>query len=174
VKPSVRLGLRCVQEGTRRDAAAALSGDDGTSPAATANTYRAVDRRAGHIAVPALNDLPHRRSASSDGRLPHPRQEPAHEPYVLTAAAVVAAGIVIVLMSALYTSIRRSRRWSCNSASRSVRWKLPDCTSDSVRAERGQFDKRLLDFDADAQEVIMADQKRLVVDAFARYASSIR
>jgi modulator of FtsH protease HflC len=31
------------------------------------------------------------------------------------------------------------------------------------------FDKRLLDFDADAQEVIMADQKRLVVDAFARY-----
>jgi membrane protease subunit HflC len=32
-----------------------------------------------------------------------------------------------------------------------------------------RFDKRLLDFDADAQEVIMADQKRLVVDAFARY-----
>ena len=31
------------------------------------------------------------------------------------------------------------------------------------------FDRRLLDFDADAQEVIMADQKRLVVDAFARY-----
>ena len=31
------------------------------------------------------------------------------------------------------------------------------------------YDRRLLDFDADAQEVIMADQKRLVVDAFARY-----
>lgn len=31
------------------------------------------------------------------------------------------------------------------------------------------FDKRLLDFDADAQEVITSDQKRLVVDAFARY-----
>jgi membrane protease subunit HflC len=31
------------------------------------------------------------------------------------------------------------------------------------------FDKRLLDFDADAQEVIMLDQRRLVVDAFARY-----
>lgn len=31
------------------------------------------------------------------------------------------------------------------------------------------FDRRLLDFDADAQEVIMADQKRLVVDAYARY-----
>jgi membrane protease subunit HflC len=31
------------------------------------------------------------------------------------------------------------------------------------------FDRRLLDFDADAQEVIMLDQRRLVVDAFARY-----
>lgn len=31
------------------------------------------------------------------------------------------------------------------------------------------YDQRLLDFDADAQEVIALDQKRLVVDAFARY-----
>jgi modulator of FtsH protease HflC len=31
------------------------------------------------------------------------------------------------------------------------------------------FDKRLLDFDADAKEVIAADQKRLIVDAFVRY-----
>lgn len=31
------------------------------------------------------------------------------------------------------------------------------------------FDKRLLDLDAPAQEVIASDQKRLVVDAFARY-----
>jgi membrane protease subunit HflC len=31
------------------------------------------------------------------------------------------------------------------------------------------FDKRLLDYDAPAEEVIGADQKRLVVDAFARY-----
>jgi modulator of FtsH protease HflC len=30
-------------------------------------------------------------------------------------------------------------------------------------------DRRVLDFDADAQEVILGDQKRLVVDAFARY-----
>lgn len=32
-----------------------------------------------------------------------------------------------------------------------------------------RFDKRLLEFDAPAQEVIAADQKRLLVDAFARY-----
>ena len=31
------------------------------------------------------------------------------------------------------------------------------------------FDKRLLDYDAPAEEMIASDQKRLVVDAFARY-----
>ena len=31
------------------------------------------------------------------------------------------------------------------------------------------FDRRLLDFDAPAEEVIASDQKRLVVDAFSRY-----
>ena len=31
------------------------------------------------------------------------------------------------------------------------------------------FEKRLLDFDADPKEVIAADQKRLIVDAFVRY-----
>ena len=31
------------------------------------------------------------------------------------------------------------------------------------------IDKRILDLEAPAQEVIASDQKRLVVDAFARY-----
>lgn len=31
------------------------------------------------------------------------------------------------------------------------------------------YDKRLLDFDAESKEVIAADQKRLIVDAFVRY-----
>ena len=44
-----------------------------------------------------------------------------------------------------------------------LKWKIPFVQNVVY------FDKRLLDFDADAQEVIMADQKRLVVDAFARY-----
>jgi membrane protease subunit HflC len=44
-----------------------------------------------------------------------------------------------------------------------LKWKLPFLQQVIF------FDRRLLDFDADAQEVIMADQKRLVVDAFARY-----
>jgi membrane protease subunit HflC len=34
------------------------------------------------------------------------------------------------------------------------------------------FDKRLLDFDAEAQEVTLLDQRRMVVDAYARYRIS--
>lgn len=34
------------------------------------------------------------------------------------------------------------------------------------------FDHRLLDFDADAQEVTLGDQRRMVVDAYARYKIS--
>ena len=44
-----------------------------------------------------------------------------------------------------------------------LHWKIP------VFQNVVYFDKRLLDFDADPQEVILQDQKRLVVDAFARY-----
>ena len=32
-----------------------------------------------------------------------------------------------------------------------------------------QFDRRILDLQTDEQEVIASDQKRLIVDAFARY-----
>jgi membrane protease subunit HflC len=42
-------------------------------------------------------------------------------------------------------------------------WKLP--LIDSVIA----FDRRLLDFDAQGQELILGDQRRLVVDTFTRY-----
>ena len=36
------------------------------------------------------------------------------------------------------------------------------------------IDKRILDLEAPAQEIIASDQKRLVVDAFARYQSMTR
>jgi membrane protease subunit HflC len=44
-----------------------------------------------------------------------------------------------------------------------LKWKIP--VIDSVIS----IDKRILDLEAPAQEVIASDQKRLVVDAFARY-----
>ncbi|WP_149541364.1 protease modulator HflC [Siccirubricoccus phaeus] len=44
-----------------------------------------------------------------------------------------------------------------------LNWKLP--VIDSVIA----FDRRLLDYDAPGQEVILGDQRRIVVDTFTRY-----
>ena len=90
----------------------------------------------------------------------------------------IAGGVVLVLLwprSCSATrrcspSTRRSRRWWCGSASRSawspspgLHFKAP--LIDSVIA----IDKRILDLENPAQEVIASDQKRLVVDAFARY-----
>jgi len=42
-------------------------------------------------------------------------------------------------------------------------WRIP------VMDEVAYFDKRILDLDTDPQELITSDQKRLVVDAFARF-----
>ena len=67
-------------------------------------------------------------------------------------------------------STRPSRRWWSGSASRcacvtepGLNFKVP--LIDSVI----DIDKRILDLENPAQEVIASDQKRLVVDAFARY-----
>jgi membrane protease subunit HflC len=88
----------------------------------------------------------------------------------LTAAAVVVVGLVIVAMSALFT-VNQAQQALVLQFGEPIRpadqpglhLKIPFVQNVVY------FDKRLLDFDADAQEVIMADQKRLVVDAFARY-----
>ena len=44
-----------------------------------------------------------------------------------------------------------------------LNWKIPFMDTANV------LDKRILDLDSPAQEVIASDQKRLVVDAYARY-----
>jgi membrane protease subunit HflC len=44
-----------------------------------------------------------------------------------------------------------------------LHWKLPLVETVDI------FDKRILDLDTQAQEVTASDQKRLIVDAFARY-----
>jgi membrane protease subunit HflC len=89
---------------------------------------------------------------------------------VLTAAAVLVAVAVFVGMSSLFT-VHQAQQAIVLQFGNPVRviqdpglkLKMPFIQNVVM------FDKRLLDFDADAQEVIMADQKRLVVDAFARY-----
>ena len=67
-------------------------------------------------------------------------------------------------------SIRPSRRWWSGSASRCASSPSRACTSRCRSSTTSIYiDKRILDLEAPAQEVIASDQKRLVVDAFARY-----
>ena len=89
---------------------------------------------------------------------------------VLTAFAVLVVAAVVVGMSSLFT-VHQAQQALVLQFGNPVRvvqepglkMKMPFIQNVVY------FDRRLLDFDADAQEVIMADQKRLVVDAFARY-----
>ncbi|MBI3452985.1 MAG: protease modulator HflC [Rhodospirillales bacterium] len=89
---------------------------------------------------------------------------------VLTAIGIVAAAVIIVSMSTFYMVDQRKQALVLQFGKPvrvvqepGLKMKIPFVQDVTL------FDRRLLDFDADAQEVIMADQKRLVVDAFARY-----
>lgn len=89
---------------------------------------------------------------------------------ILTVLAVLVAAAVVIGMSSLFT-VHQAQQAIVLQFGNPVRViqepglkiKMPFIQNVVY------FDRRLLDFDADAQEVIMADQKRLVVDAFARY-----
>ncbi len=89
---------------------------------------------------------------------------------ILTAIAVATAAVIIVALSAFFTVNQAQQALVLQFGApvrvvqdAGLKMKIPFVQNVVY------FDKRLLDFDADAQEVIMADQKRLVVDAFARY-----
>jgi membrane protease subunit HflC len=89
---------------------------------------------------------------------------------LLTIVGVLAAIALAIGLSAVYT-VHQTQQAMVLQFGDPVRvvqapglhWKIP------VFQNVVYFDKRLLDFDADPQEVILQDQKRLVVDAFARY-----
>ncbi len=89
---------------------------------------------------------------------------------VLTAAAVLVALSVFVGMSSLFT-VHQAQQAIVLQFGNPVRVIQDPGLKMKVPFVQNvvYFDRRLLDFDADAQEVIMADQKRLVVDACARY-----
>jgi membrane protease subunit HflC len=89
---------------------------------------------------------------------------------VLTLVGVVIAIVIAVGLSSVYTVHQTQQAMVLQFGNPVVvvrtpglHWKIP------VLQNVVYFDKRLLDFDADPQEVILQDQKRLVVDAFARY-----
>lgn len=88
----------------------------------------------------------------------------------LTIAGVVAAALVIVGLSSTFI-VQQTEQVIVLRFGNPVRvinepglkFKLP------LAETLVTFDKRVLDSDPEAEEVIAADQKRLVVDAFARY-----
>jgi membrane protease subunit HflC len=88
----------------------------------------------------------------------------------LIALAVAAAVVVVGLASSAFT-VHQTQQVLVTQFGEPVRvirdpglhWKLPFIQT--VIA----FDRRLLDFDSSAQEVILGSQRRLVVDAFTRY-----
>jgi membrane protease subunit HflC len=88
----------------------------------------------------------------------------------LVALAVVAAAAVIALASSAFT-VHQTQQVLVTQFGEPVRvirepglhWKVPFIQTVV------SFDRRLLDFDSPAQEVVLGSQRRLVVDAFTRY-----
>ncbi|MGQ0665310.1 MAG: protease modulator HflC [Pseudomonadota bacterium] len=89
---------------------------------------------------------------------------------LLTAGAIAAAVLVLISWSAFFT-VHQAQQALVLQFGEPIRVeKRPGLwTKVPFLQNVIYFDQRLLDFDADAQEVIMLDQKRLVVDAFALY-----
>lgn len=89
---------------------------------------------------------------------------------LLTGLAVVAAVIVLVVFNIFYTVPQAQQAIVLQFGRPVAVVRDPGLHAKMPFLQNVvYFDKRLLDFDADAQEVIMLDQRRMVVDAFARY-----
>jgi membrane protease subunit HflC len=89
---------------------------------------------------------------------------------LLIGAGALAAVVLVLLMSALFTvhQTQQALVLQFGNPKRVItdpglHVKLPFIQNAIY------IDRRVLDFDAESQEVILGDQKRLVVDAFARY-----
>jgi membrane protease subunit HflC len=86
--------------------------------------------------------------------------------------ALVALAIAAFLVTQTLTpSIRPRRSWSASSAPSSAnpRLSLASTQEDPLVQDIQRIDRRLLDYEAEEFEIIAGDQKRLVVDAYARY-----
>jgi len=85
--------------------------------------------------------------------------------------AVVALGVVVVVAASSLFSVHQTQQVLITQFGQPIRvadqpglnWKVPFIQTGI------SFDRRLLDFDAQGQEVILGDQRRLVVDTFTRY-----
>ncbi|TCZ64412.1 protease modulator HflC [Roseicella aquatilis] len=85
--------------------------------------------------------------------------------------AVVALGVLVVAAASSLFAVQQTQQVLITQFGQPIRvvqtpglnWKLPFIQTVI------DFDRRLLDYDAQGQEVILGDQRRLVVDTFTRY-----
>jgi modulator of FtsH protease HflC len=89
---------------------------------------------------------------------------------LLVGAGVAAAVILVLAMSALFTVHQTQQALVLQFGNPKDVIQEPGLHVKLPFIQNVVYvDRRVLDFDAEAQEVILGDQKRLVVDAFARY-----
>lgn len=91
-------------------------------------------------------------------------------PRVLIAAAVAGIVVLFLLLSSLFT-VNQTQQALVLQFGNPLRTVLEPGLHMKVPfvQQVEYFDKRVLDFDAPSVELVLGDQKRLVVDAFARY-----
>ncbi|TDH60917.1 protease modulator HflC [Dankookia rubra] len=85
--------------------------------------------------------------------------------------AAVALGVIVVVAASSLFAVHQTQQVLITQFGQPIRvadqpglnWKVPFIQTGI------SFDRRLLDFDAQGQEVILGDQRRLVVDTFTRY-----
>jgi modulator of FtsH protease HflC len=89
---------------------------------------------------------------------------------LLIGAGALAAVLLVVLMSALFTVHQTQQALVLQFGNPKRVITEPGLHVKMPFIQNAIYiDRRVLDFDAESQEVILGDQKRLVVDAFARY-----
>jgi membrane protease subunit HflC len=92
---------------------------------------------------------------------------------ILIAIGAVVAGLVLLLYSSLFTVHQASQALVLQFGDPIRVVKDPGLNMKVPFVQQVEyFDKRVLDFDAPSVELVLGDQKRLVVDAFARYRIS--
>ena len=89
---------------------------------------------------------------------------------ILIGAGVVAAVLLVLVMSALFTVHQTQQALVLQFGNPKRVVTEPGLHVKVPFVQNAVYiDRRVLDFDAEANELILGDQKRLVVDAFARY-----
>ena len=152
-------GAGGIQEGARRHAPAHVSGNHGARAGRHRQDHHRRQGRPGRGALPAA-----RSAAEAQGRGELMLRALAAAVVVtfgaIAAAAYFALFVVHVNEQAIVLEFGKPVRIISEPG---LYWKIP------VVQTVDTFDKRILDLDTAEQEVTAADQKRLKVDAFARY-----